>query len=81
MMYHVCTYNCRMHSAAMTSPDGIVFMFGQNTHGQVGVVGVKSLMIPTDINLGHPPHHQMTEKVCVCAEGGGGGMLLHIGQA
>ena len=64
----------------MTSSDGIVFMFGQNTHGQVGVVGVKSLMIPTDINLGHPPHHQMTEKVCVYG-GRGGGMLLHIGQA
>jgi len=53
----------RMHSSAVTHPDGSVFMFGQNTHGQVGVAGVKSLLLPADVNLGHPPHHQMTEKV------------------
>ena len=52
-----------MHSAAMSYPEGDVFMFGQSNHGQVGVGGPIPLVVPTDINLGEPPQSQMTDEV------------------
>ena len=62
---HVCVCVCiyRMHSAAMSHPAGDVFMFGQGSNGQVGVHSTKSLVLPTDINLGDPPQTQMTDEV------------------
>ena len=75
-MLYVCVYACacmyvcvcvytglRMHSAAMSHPAGDVFMFGQGSNGQVGVHSTKSLVLPTDINLGDPPQTQMTDEV------------------
>ena len=59
LIYHTS----RMHSSAISMPDGDVFLFGHGSHGQVGMKDTNSLVVPVENPLGHPPEPQMTAEV------------------